>query len=151
MSHTRPAIRSWPLAAASALITVGLVTAPVGNAAVDCPGGWEFGPSLKFKQSDDWSVTVATSGRVIGGPAVAMPPDEGPLWRGTGEGGSDGHTVAFGIGWDNGVVLHYTGVVDQSTGEVTGERPDGVTWQTTGGMRCIGGALAAPGMPLPPA
>jgi hypothetical protein len=34
---------------------------------------------------------------------------------------------------------------------VTGERPDGVTWQSTAGMRCIGGAPAAPGMPLPSA
>ncbi|MGH3674504.1 MAG: hypothetical protein ACRDU5_01980 [Mycobacterium sp.] len=150
MSLTPHAIRSWSLAAVTAMITVGLLAAPVGNAAVDCPAGWEFGPSLKLKQSDGWLVTVAASGRGIGGPAVAMPPDESPLWRGTGEGGSDGITVAFGIGWDNGIVTHYTGVVDQSTGSVTGERPDGVTWEATAPMRCFG----APGpsdMPPPPA
>jgi hypothetical protein len=129
------------------MITVGLVAAPVGNAAVECPAGWEFGPSLKLLQSDEWTVTVAASGRGIGGPAVAMPPNKNALWRGTGEGGSDGNTVAFGIGWDNGIVMHYTGVVDPSTGSVTGERADGVTWQATGAMRCIG----APDTPPPPA
>ena len=80
----------------------------------------------------------------FGGPAIATPPDRGPLWRGTGEGGSDGITVAFGIGWDNGIQTHYTGVVDQSTGSVTGERPDGVTWQTTANMRCIGAVDTPP-------
>ena len=39
--------------------------------------------------------------------------------------------------------MHYTGVIDQTTGALTGERPDGVTWQSTGSMRCIGAASAA--------
>ena len=93
---------------------------------------------MRLLQSDGWTVTVGAAGRGIGGPAVAVPPDRRALWRGTGEGGSDGMTVAFGIGWDNGFQTHYTGVVDQSTGSVTGERPDGVTWQSTASMRCIG-------------
>ena len=126
------------------MITVGLLAAPVGNAAVDCPAGWEFGPTLKLLQSDGWTVSVMAAGRGIGGSAVAVPTDKRPLWRGTGEGGSDGMTVAFGIGWDNGIVTHYTGVVDQSTGAVTGERPDGVTWKSTGHMRCIGAADTPP-------
>lgn len=137
------------LTAATAMISAGLLAAPVGDAAVDCPGGWEFGPKLKLLQSDGWTVAVPTSGRAVGGPAVAVPPDQSPLWRGTGEGGSDGNTVAFGIGWDNGIVLHYTGVVDQSTGSLTGERPDGVTWESTGSMQCTGAPPA--GVPLPPA
>ena len=133
------------MAAATTLISAaGLLAAPVGNAAVDCPAGWEFGPALKLLQSDGWTVTVGAAGRGIGGPAVAVPPDRRALWRGTGEGGSDGITVAFGIGWDNGFQTHYTGVVDQSTGSVTGERPDGVTWQSTGSMRCIGAADTPP-------
>jgi hypothetical protein len=140
-------MRSWPLAAATAMITVSFITAPVGNAAVECPTGWEFGPALKFVQSDGWSVTVGASGRAIGGPAVAVPPDRGPLWRGRGEGGSDGITVAFGIGWDRGIETHYTGVIDQSTGSVAGERPDGVTWRTTTNMRCIGAADIPPETP----
>ena len=93
---------------------------------------------MKLLQSDGWKVTVGAAGRAIGGQAVAVPPDRRALWRGIGEGGSDGMTVAFGIGWDNGTVLHYTGVIDQATGALTGERPDGVTWQSTGSMRCIG-------------
>ena len=145
MSCAPSAIRSWSLAAATTLISAaGLLAAPVGNAAVDCPAGWEFGPTLKLLQSDGWTVTVGAAGRGIGGPAVAVPPDRRPLLRGTGEGGSDGITVAFGIGWDNGIQTHYTGVVDQSTGSVTGERPDGVTWQSTGSMRCIGAADTPP-------
>jgi hypothetical protein len=44
----------------------------------------------------------------------------------------------------DGKVLHYTGVIDQATGSLTGERPDGVTWQSTGSMRCIGGADTLP-------
>ncbi len=123
---------------------VGLLAAPVGNAAVECPSGWEFGPTLRLLQSDGWNVTVAASGRAVGGPAVAVPPNRGALWRGTGEGGSDGMTVAFGIGWDNGRQTHYTGVIDQTSGSVTGERPDGVTWTSTGSMRCIGGEVAPP-------
>ena len=99
---------------------------------------------MKLLQSDGWTVTVGAAGRGIGGPAVAVPPDRRALWRGTGEGGSDGITVAFGIGWDNGFQTHYTGVVDQSTGSVTGERPDGVTWQSTASMRCIGAADTPP-------
>ncbi len=126
------------------MITVGLVSTPVGHAAVDCFPGWELGPTLKLLQSDGWSVTVGASGRAIGGSAVAIPPDRRPLWRGTGEGGSDGITVAFGIGWDNGIVMHYTGVIDQSTGAVTGERLDGVTWQTTTPLRCIGAVDTPP-------
>ncbi len=93
---------------------------------------------MKLLQSDGWKVTVATAGRSVGGAAVAIPPNQGALWRGTGEGGSDGMTVAFGVGCDNGIVLHYTGVIDQATGSLTGERPDGVTWKSTGNMRCIG-------------
>jgi hypothetical protein len=143
MSCAPSAIRSCSLAVAT-LISAALVAAPVGNATVDCPSGWEFGPSLKLLQSDGWKVTVATAGRSVGGAAVAIPPNQGALWRGTGEGGSDGMTVAFGIGWDNGIVLHYTGVIDQATGSLTGERPDGVTWQSTGSMRCTGGADALP-------
>ena len=99
---------------------------------------------MKLLQSDGWKVTVATAGRSVGGAAVAIPPNQGVLWRGTGEGGSDGMTVAFGIGWDNGIVLHYTGVIDQDTGSLTGERPDGVTWKSTASMRCIGGADTLP-------
>jgi hypothetical protein len=145
MSCTPSSIGPWSLTAATALISAaGLLAAPVGNAAVDCPAGWEFGPSLRLKQSDGWTVTVAAAGRSVGGAAVAIPPDRGALWRGTGEGGSDGMTVAFGIGWDNGVVLHYTGVIDQTTGALTGERPDGVTWQSTASMRCNGAAAAPP-------
>jgi len=37
-----------------------------------------------------------------------------------------------------------TGVIDPTTGSLTGERPDGVTWQSTGSMRCIGGTDALP-------
>ncbi len=120
-----------------------LLTPAAGHAAVECPSGWEFGSSLRLLQSDGWTVTVATAGRTVGGPAVAVPPNKGALWRGTGEGGSDGMTVAFGVGFDNGTVLHYTGVIDQTTGALTGERPDGVTWKSTNNMRCIGGADAA--------
>ncbi|RDH77926.1 hypothetical protein DVS77_13830 [Mycolicibacterium moriokaense] len=127
--------------ATTALFTFGLATAPAGSAAVDCPTGWEFGPSLRLLQSDGWTVTVATGGRTVAGPAVAIPTDQRPLWRGIGEGGSDGMTVAFGIGWDNGNVTHYTGVIDQATGSLTGERPDGVTWQSNTGMRCIGAGM----------
>lgn len=153
------------------MVAIGLVMTPaIGNAAVDCPSGWEFGPSLRLQQSDGWTVTVATAGRTVGGSAVAVPPNKGALWRGTAEGGSDGQTVAFGAGFDNGTVLHYTGVIDQATGAVTGERPDGVTWKSTNNMRCIGGATeaattpgvasgapdtagapGAPGVPAPPA
>lgn len=143
MSCAPSVIRSCSLAAAT-LVSVALVAAPVGNAAVDCPSGWEFGPSLRLLQSDGWTVTVATAGRGVGGPAVAIPPNKGALWRGNGDGGSDGMTVAFGVGFDNGTVLHYTGVIDQATGALTGERPDGVTWQSTASMRCIGGADALP-------
>jgi hypothetical protein len=126
------------------LAVLGLVVSPaVANANVECPSGWEFGPSLKLLQSDGWNVTVAAAGRTVGGSAVAVPPDRGALWRGTGEGGSDGMTVAFGVGFDNGKVLHYTGVIDQTTGAVTGERPDGVTWKSTMNMRCIGAGDAA--------
>ena len=119
---------------------------PVGYAAVDCPPGWEFGPSLTLQQSDGWTVTVAAAGRGVGGSATAVPTDRRPLWRGTGEGGSDGMTVAFGIGWDNGIETHYTGVIDQTTGSLTGERPDGVTWQGTASMRCIGARRTAAGL-----
>src|SRR3954462_7459381 len=143
MSFARSAIRTSALAAAT-LISAALVAAPAGNAAVDCPSGWEFGPSLKLLQSDGWKVTVATEGRSVGGAVIALPPDQGVLWRGTGEGGSDGMTVAFGLGFDNGKVLHYTGVIDPATGSVTGERADGVTWQSPGSMRCTGGADALP-------
>lgn len=126
------------------MAALGLVLSPaVGNAAAECPSGWEFGPSLRLLQSDGWTVTVATAGRTIGGSAVAIPPNNGALWRGTGEGGSDGMTVAFGVGFDNGKVLHYTGVIDQTTGSLTGERPDGVTWKSTTNMRCIGAPDAA--------
>lgn len=143
------------LAAAATIFAAGLIACPFGNAAVDCPSGWDFGPTLRLLQSDGWSVTVGASGQAIGGSAVAMPPNRGVLWRGTGEGGSDGTTVAFGIGWDNGIETHYTGVIDQSTGSVTGERPDGVTWHTTSVLRCTGAAAAvqapdegpAPGAP----
>ena len=143
MSFARSVIGSSVLAAAT-LISAALVAAPAGSAAVDCPSGWEFGPSLKLLQSDGWTVTVATEGRSVGGAAVAVPPNQGVLWRGTGEGGSDGMTVAFGVGFDNGKVMHYTGVIDPTTGSLTGERPDGVTWQSTGSMRCTGGADALP-------
>ena len=123
------------------LVTLGLVASPsVAHAAVECPSGWEFGPSLRLLQSDGWTVTVATAGRTVGGAAAAIPPNNGALWRGTGEGGSDGMTVAFGVGFDNGTVLHYTGVIDPTTGAVTGERPDGITWNAT--RRC--GASAQP-------
>jgi hypothetical protein len=126
---------------ATPVIAVGLLLSPaVGHANVDCPTGWDFGPSLRLLQSDGWTVTVATGGRGVGGSAVAMPPNKGALWRGTGEGGSDGMTVAFGIGWDNGLTTHYTGVIDQSTGALTGERPDGVTWKSATSMQCAGGA-----------
>lgn len=145
MSCAPSSTRSRFLAAATPLIAAaGLFAAPVSSAAVDCPSGWEFGPSLKLLQSDGWRVTVATAGRSVGGAAVAIPPNQGALWRGTGEGGSDGMTVAFGVGFDNGKVLHYTGVIDQATGSLTGERPDGVTWQSTGTMRCTGGADTLP-------
>lgn len=118
---------------------VGLILCPaVGHASVDCPSGWEFGPTLRLTQSDGWSVTVPASGREIGGPAVAVPSDRRPLLRGTAEGGTDGTTVAFGVGWDSGFETHYTGVVDQATGALTGERPDGITWKSTTTMRCIG-------------
>ena len=150
MSCAPSAIRLWSFAAATTVVSAGLLAAPLGNAAVDCPGGWEFEPRLKLLQNDGWSVTVAAAGRTVGGPAVAVPPDGGPLWRGTGEGGSDGMTVAFGIGWDNGYVMHYTGVVDQSTGALTGERSDGVTWESAGSMRCIGGS-APDTITVPPA
>jgi hypothetical protein len=123
------------------MVVFGLAVSPaVANAGVECPSGWEFGPSLRLLQSDGWTVTVATAGRAVGGNAVAIPPNQGALWRGSGEGGSDGMTVAFGVGFDNGTVLHYTGVIDQTTGAVTGERPDGITWKSTSNMRCIGGA-----------
>jgi hypothetical protein len=102
---------------------------------------------LKLLQSDGWNVTVASAGRTVGGPAVGIPPNKGALWRGTGEGGSDGMTVAFGVGFDNGTVLHYTGEIDQTTGAVTGERPDGVTWKSTTSMRCIGAPDAAAATP----
>jgi hypothetical protein len=133
------------------VVALGLVVSPaVAHGSADCPSGWEFGPSLKLSQSDGWNVTVATAGRTVGGPAVAIPPNKGVLWRGTGEGGSDGMTVAFGVGFDNGTTLHYTGVIDQTTGAVTGERPDGTTWKSTTAMRCIGAAdvgAAAPDAP----
>src|SRR3954471_4293883 len=105
MSFARSVIRSSVLAAAT-LISAALVAAPAGSAAVDCPSGWDFGPSLKLLQSDGWKVTVATGGRRVGGGAVAVPPNQDGLWRGTGEGGSDGMTVGFGLGFDNGKVLH---------------------------------------------
>ncbi len=124
------------------IVAIGLVVSPaVSHAAAECPAGWEFGSTLRLTQSDGWTVTVPTSGRGIGGPAVAVPPDKRPLLRGTAEGGTDGTTLAFGIGWDSGFETHYTGVVDQTTGAVTGERPDAVTWKSATGMRCIG-ALA---------
>jgi hypothetical protein len=126
------------------VVALGFVLSPaVANGAADCPAGWEFGPSLKLLQSDGWNVTVATAGRTVGGNAVAVPPNRGALWRGTGEGGSDGMTVAFGVGFDNGTVLHYTGVIDQATGAVTGERPDGITWKSAANMRCTGAPDAA--------
>ncbi|OBK75513.1 hypothetical protein [Mycobacterium sp. 1274761.0] len=126
------------------LVAIGLVSSAVGHANAECPGGWEFGPTLRFTQSDGWAVTVATSGRGVGGSAVGIPPNQGPLLRGTAEGGSDGATVAFGIGWDKGFETHYTGVVNQATGAVTGERPDGVTWKSTSNLTCIGGVVATP-------
>ena len=130
------------------MLAVGLVASPaVGRASLECAGGWEFGPSLRLLQSDGWSVTVATSGRGIGGPAVAIPPDRRPLLRGTAEGSTDGMTMAFGVGWDKGFETHYTGVVDQTTGAVTGERPDGTTWHSTNSLRCVG----APDTTAPPA
>jgi hypothetical protein len=136
-----------PAVATTTICAVGLLAAPaVGHAAAECPAGWEFAPTLRLLQSDGWTVTVGAAGRGIGGPAVAVPPDRRPLWRGTGEGGSDGNTVAFGIGWDSGTQIHYTGVVDQGTGAVTGERPDGVTWKSTANMQCIG---TSPEMPPP--
>ena len=144
------------------MVAIALVVSPaVAHANVDCPSGWEFGPTLRLSQSDGWSITVPTSGRGIGGPAVAVPNDRRPLLRGTAEGSTDGITMAFGIGWDKGFETHYTGVVDPTTGAVTGERPDGVTWKSATNMRCIGAADAppvtpdapvAPGTPdLPPA
>lgn len=132
---------------AAPLVAVGLVVSPaVSHANVDCPAGWEFGPTLRLTQSDGWSVTVATSGRGIGGPAVAVPPDKRALLRGIAEGSTDGTTLAFGVGWDNGFETHYTGVVHQTTGAVTGERPDKVTWKSATSLRCIGAAApdAAP-------
>lgn len=135
------------------MVAIGLVMTPaIGHTAVECLSGWEFGPSLKLLQSDGWTVTVATAGRTVGGAAVAIPPNKDALWRGTGEGGSDGMTVAFGAGFDNGTVLHYTGDIDQATGALTGERADGVTWKSTNNMRCIGAADAAtaPGALPPP-
>jgi len=144
MSWALFATRTLSLAAADTVFAVGLVGVAVGNAAAECASGWEFGPTLRLVQSDGWSVSVGASGRAIGGGAVAVPPDRGALWRGTGEGGSDGATVAFGIGWDNGKETHYTGVIDQSTGSVTGERPDGVTWHTTTNLRCGGAPATAP-------
>ncbi len=126
-----------------AMVTVALVVSPtVSHAAADCPAGWEFGPTLRLTQSDGWSVTVPTSGRGVGGPAVAVPPDKRALLRGTAEGSTDGTTLAFGIGWDSGFETHYTGVVDQTTGAVTGERPDGVTWKSATSLRCIGAPAA---------
>jgi len=140
-----PVIWAWSLAVAS-VYAVGLAASPaVAHASLDCPTGWEFGPTVKLLQSDGWSVTVTSSGRGIGGPATAVPPDQGPLLRGTAEGSTDGVTMHFGIGWDSGFETHYSGVVDQSTGAVTGERPDGVTWKTTANLRCIGAADAAAG------
>ena len=64
---------------------------------------------------------------------------------GPGEGGTDGITVAFSINWDHGRQTQYTGAVDQSTGAVTGERPDGVTWHTTANLRCIDATDPPPG------
>ena len=105
---------------ATSVVAFGLAVSPaIAHANVECPSGWEFGPSLRLLQSDDWTVTVATAGRTVGGAAAAIPPNNGALWRGTGEGGSDGMTVAFGVGFDNGTVLHYTGVIDPTTGAVT--------------------------------
>jgi hypothetical protein len=130
---------------ATPIIAAGLLVSPaVGHANVDCPTGWEFGPSLRLLQSDGFTVTAATAGRSVGGSAVAVPPNKGVLWRVAGEGGSDGTTVAFGIGWDNGTTMHYTGVIDQSTGALTGARPDGVTWKSAANMQCIGGADTPP-------
>ena len=130
---------------ATSMVAFGLAVSPaIAHADVECPSGWEFGPSLRLLQSDGWTVTVATAGRTVGGAAAAIPPNNGALWRGTGEGGSDGMTVAFGVGFDNGTVLHYTGVIDPTTGAVTGERPDGITWKATSKMRCIGAADTPP-------
>jgi hypothetical protein len=133
------------------VVALGLVVSPaVAHGAAECPAGWEFGPSLRFSQSDGWTVTVATAGRTVAGPAVAVPPNNGVLWRGTAEGGSDGMTVAFGVGFDNGTTLHYTGVIDQATGAVTGERADGTTWKAANPMRCVGApdvGAAAPDAP----
>lgn len=108
---------------------------------------------MRFSQSDGWTVTVTTDGRGIGGPAVGVPPNQGPLLRGTAEGSTDGTTVAFGIGWDKGFETHYTGVVNPTTGALTGERPDGVTWKSTANLRCIGGTDATSAAPAdaPPA
>ena len=100
---------------------------------------------MRLLQSDGWSVTVEAAGRDVQGPAVAVPTDRSPLWRGTGEGGTDGITVAFSINWDHGRQTQYTGAVDQSTGAVTGERPDGVTWHTTANLRCIDATDPPPG------
>jgi hypothetical protein len=129
----------------TAAIGACLVSAPVAGAA-ECPSGWELGPTLRLTQSDGWSVSVGADGRTIGGSAVAMPPNKDVLWRGMGEGGSDGTTVAFGIGWDNGITTHYTGVIDQTTGAITGERPDGVTWRSAKSLQCTG-AQDAPAAP----
>jgi hypothetical protein len=150
MSRAQFASRAFSLAAATTVFAIGLAAAPVGNAAAECPTGWEFGPTLRLLQSDGWSVTVGASGRAVGGSAVAVPPDRGALWRGTGEGGSDGATVSFGIGWDNGKETHYTGVIDPSTGSVSGERPDGVTWKTTVNLRCNGASNTAAPPDAPP-
>src|SRR3954471_13575648 len=104
MSFARSVIGSSVLAATT-LISAALIAAPTGSAAVDCPSGWEFGPSLKLLQSDGWKVTVAPEGSSVGGATVALTHTQGVLWRSTGEGGSDGMTVAFGLGFDNGKVL----------------------------------------------
>src|SRR5690242_12481419 len=99
MSRAPSAIRfCLPVAATAMLSAAGLLATPaVGHAAAECPAGWEFGPTLRLVQSDGWTVTVGAAGREVGGSAVAVPPDRRPLWRGTGEGGSDGATVAFGV------------------------------------------------------
>jgi hypothetical protein len=136
------------------MVIAGLLVSPaVAQATADCPSGWEFGPTLRLTQSDGWAVTVTTSGRGIGGPAVALPNDRRPLLRGTAEGSTDGVTMNFGIGWDKGFETHYSGAVNQTTGAVTGERPDGVTWKATTNMRCIGAPDAGMSAPAdsPPA
>ena len=86
MSRALFATKTLSLAAAATVFAVGLVGVAVGNAAAECASGWEFGPTLRLVQSDGWSVSVGASGRAIGGGAVAVPPDRGALWRGTGEG-----------------------------------------------------------------